>query len=145
MLDMYEERRAELTEAAAEQDEHLIEKYLEEGELSPEEIRSALRKASLANELVPTLCGAALKNIGVQRVLDAVIDYLPSPVDVPNVRGTHPVTDEPLERGSVGRGAVVGGRVQDHGGPACWEASVFARLFGFAGYGRLCVQPAHWK
>ncbi len=98
MMELYEERRAEMVEAAAEQDEALIEKYLEEGDLSSEEIKGALRKACLESQLSPVLCGAALKNIGVQRVLDAVIDFLPSPVDVPNVRGVNPVTEEPLDR-----------------------------------------------
>ena len=98
MRETYEAMRSALVEAAADQDDALIEKYLEEGDLSGSDIRSGLRRGALENDLVPALCGSALKNIGVQRVLDAVIDFLPSPLDVPNVRGVDPVTEEALER-----------------------------------------------
>jgi elongation factor G len=85
--------RMELIEAAVEHDEILMEKYLAGGELSEEEIRGAVRKATLALDFVPVFCGAAFKNKGVQALLDAVIDYFPSPVDVPAIRG-HAVDDE---------------------------------------------------
>ena len=78
----------ELVEAAAEADEKLMEKYLEEGELSREEIIEGLRKRTLANEIVPALCGSAFKNTGVQAVLDAVIEYLPAPTEVAAIEGT---------------------------------------------------------
>ncbi len=77
-----EKRRAELVEKISEQDEQLTEKYLNGEEISVDEIRAALRKATIANKLVPVLCGSALKNKGVQLMLDAVLDYLPSPLDV---------------------------------------------------------------
>jgi elongation factor G len=79
--------REKLLESAAEANEELMEKYLEGGILSDAEIRAGLRQRTLANEIVPTLCGSAFKNKGVQAVLDAVVDYLPSPLDVPPVRG----------------------------------------------------------
>jgi len=79
--------RERLVEAAAEANEELMEHYLEEGELSIEEIKQGLRQRTLNNEVVPILCGSAFKNKGVQALLDAVIDYLPSPVDVPPVKG----------------------------------------------------------
>ena len=82
--------RDELIEAAVEYDEPLLEKYLEGEELSEAEIRRAVRKATLANGITPILCGSAFKNKGVQRLLDAVIDYLPSPLDVPPVKGHLP-------------------------------------------------------
>ena len=82
--------RDELIEAAVEYDEPLLEKYLEGEELSEAEIRHAVRKATLANGITPILCGSAFKNKGVQRLLDAVIDYLPSPLDVPPVKGHLP-------------------------------------------------------
>ena len=82
-----EEWREKMIEMAAEANEELMNKYLEEGTLSAREIHQGLRQRTLANELVPTLCGSAFKNKGVQAMLDAVIDYLPSPVDVPPIRG----------------------------------------------------------
>lgn len=79
--------RSKLVEAAAEANEELMDKYLGGGELTISEIRRGLRLRTLANEVVPTLCGSAFKNKGVQAVLDAIIDYLPSPIDIPPVRG----------------------------------------------------------
>jgi elongation factor G len=81
------EWREKLVEAAAEGDEELLEKFLEEGDLSIEEIRRGIRARTLANEIVPVLCGSAFKNKGVQAVLDAVIEFMPSPIDVPSIRG----------------------------------------------------------
>lgn len=85
-----EEYRAKLIEAVAETDEALIEKYLEGEELTEAEIRKALRQGTTAGTIVPVLCGSAFKNKGVQRLLDAVIDYLPAPIDVPPIQGTLP-------------------------------------------------------
>ena len=85
-----QEYRAKLIESVAETDEALIEKYLEGEELTEEEIRSALRKGTIAGTIVPVLCGSAFKNKGVQLLLDAVIDYLPAPIDVPAIQGTLP-------------------------------------------------------
>jgi elongation factor G len=72
-----------MVEAAAEASEELMNKYLEEGDLSEEEIKLGLRQRTIATEIQPMLCGTAFKNKGVQRMLDAVIDFLPSPVDIP--------------------------------------------------------------
>ena len=80
--------REQMVEAAAEADEQLTEKFLDSGELSVEEIKRGLRARTIANEIVPVLCGSAFKNKGVQAMLDAIIDYLPSPVDVPAVEGS---------------------------------------------------------
>jgi len=85
-----EEFRAKLVESVSETDEALIEKYLEGEELTEEEIRTALRKGTVAGTIVPVLCGSAFKNKGVQLLLDAVIDYLPAPMDVPPIQGTLP-------------------------------------------------------
>jgi len=82
-----ESHREQMVEAAAEGDEELLEKYLEDHELSEEEIRRGLRLRTLAGEIVVTLCGSAFKNKGVQAMLDAVIDYMPSPLDVPAIKG----------------------------------------------------------
>jgi elongation factor G len=86
--------RERLVELVVETNDELMEKYLEGGEISPADIRRALRAATLTNQLVPTLNGSALRNKGVQPMLDAVVDYLPSPLDVPPVSGINPKTDE---------------------------------------------------
>src|SRR5688500_654871 len=96
-----EQVRHELIEAAVEHDETLIEKYLAGQELTVEEIRRAIRKATIAMEFVPVLCGASFKNKGVQALLDAVIDYLPSPIEVPAIQGHLPHHDEHFEERQV--------------------------------------------
>ena len=95
MVELCEEYREQLVEAAAEANEELMNKYLEEGELSEEEIKKGLRERCIANEVVPMFCGSAFKNKGVQAVLDGMIEYLPSPVDIPPVEGINPDTEEP--------------------------------------------------
>ena len=87
MQDACDTWREHMVEAAAESSEELMEKYLEQGELSEDEIRSGIRMRTLTNEIVPTLCGSAFKNKGVQAMLDAVIYYMPSPLDVPAIKG----------------------------------------------------------
>jgi translation elongation factor EF-G len=87
LQDQAQEWREKLVEAAAESSEELMNKYLEGNELTEEEINKALRQRTIAGEIQPMLCGSAFKNKGVQRMLDAVIDYLPSPVDIPPVEG----------------------------------------------------------
>ncbi len=86
--------RDQLVEAAAEADEALMEKYFDAGDLSVEELRQGIRKRTLSNELIPVLCGSAFKNKGVQSVLDAVVDYLPSPLDVPAITGVASLEDD---------------------------------------------------
>ncbi|MCP9928571.1 elongation factor G [Cyanobium sp. CH-040] len=90
MADQVEEWRAVLMEAVAETDEALIEEFLDKGELSEEQLRSGIREGVLKHGLVPMLCGSAFKNKGVQLLLDAVVDYLPAPVDVPPIQGVLP-------------------------------------------------------
>ncbi len=93
-----EEWREKMVEKIVETDEELMEKYLEGEEISEEELKKALRKATIDRTLVPLLCGSAFKNKGVQPLLDAVIDYLPSPKDMPPVKGVNPNTGEEEER-----------------------------------------------
>jgi elongation factor G len=97
LRDKVEQLRRELIEAAVEHDDALLEKYLEQHDLSEEEIRRAIRGATVGHALVPIFCGAAAKNKGVQRLLDGVVDYLPSPVDIPAVRGHLPHHSESHE------------------------------------------------
>ncbi len=90
--------RDRLVEKVAESNDELLETYLETGTLSPEQIRAGLRSATIANHLVPVLCGSAFKNKGVQPLLDAVVEFLPSPLDVPPIHGKDPKTGEEVIR-----------------------------------------------
>ena len=92
------EARNALMEACAEQDDELMEKFFETGELTPEEMKKAIRKGTLAMKMNPVLCGSSYKNRGVQHLLDAIVDYLPSPIDVDHVKGINPETDQEEER-----------------------------------------------
>ena len=100
LVDQAEEYRGKLIEAVAELDEDLMMKYLEGEEISNEEIKAAIRKATVNVEFYPVLCGSAFKNKGVQLMLDAVLDYLPSPVDVPPIKGVLPDSEEEVVRKS---------------------------------------------
>ncbi|MBO9385929.1 MAG: elongation factor G [Thermomicrobium sp.] len=97
-VEVAQEWRHKLIEQIVETDEELMLRYLEGEEPTPEELRRALRAATIRGQLYPVLCGSALKNKGVQLLLDAIVDYLPSPLDIPPVKGTHPVTGEELTR-----------------------------------------------
>ncbi|MFC4772699.1 elongation factor G [Enterococcus hermanniensis] len=96
--ELAEEWREKLVEAVADTDEDLMMKFLEGEEITDEELKAGIRKATLAVDFYPVLCGSAFKNKGVQLMLDAVIDYLPAPTDVPAIKGFNPKTDEETER-----------------------------------------------
>ncbi|MEH7460649.1 elongation factor G [Bacillus thuringiensis] len=98
--ELADEYRGKLIEAVAELDEEMMMKYLEGEEITVEELKAGIRKATTSVEFFPVICGSAFKNKGVQILLDAVIDYLPSPLDVPAIKGTLPDTDEEVERHS---------------------------------------------
>ncbi|MGI9290651.1 MAG: elongation factor G [Gammaproteobacteria bacterium] len=100
LIDQAQSMREKMIEAAAEGDEALLDKYLESGELSEDEIRQGLRARTLANEIVPVLCGSAFKNKGVQAMLDALIDYMPAPTDVAAIKGIGPDGESEEERPS---------------------------------------------
>eukprot|EP01012_Entosiphon_sulcatum_P021102 TRINITY_DN258_c0_g1_i1.p1 TRINITY_DN258_c0_g1~~TRINITY_DN258_c0_g1_i1.p1 ORF type:complete len:698 (+),score=185.97 TRINITY_DN258_c0_g1_i1:1396-3489(+) len=100
LVDVCNEYHEKLVEAAAEASEELMNKYLEGEKLSEEEIKKALRQRTIAGEIQPMLCGSAFKNKGVQPLLDAVVDYMPSPLDVPAIKGTDFKTGEEVERHS---------------------------------------------
>jgi elongation factor G len=99
MLDDAEHWRHELLDVVSQFDDNLLEKYVGEEEITVDDLRRALRSATIANQVVPVLCGTAFKNKGVQPLLDAIIDYLPSPLDIPPVRGTDQKGIDELERG----------------------------------------------
>ncbi|WP_425449472.1 elongation factor G [Dethiothermospora halolimnae] len=100
LKDKAEEYREQLVEAVAEQDEELMMKYLEGEEITTEELMEGIRKATIANEIFPVFCGSAYKNKGVQMLIDAVVDYLPSPLDVPAIKGVLPDSEEEASRKS---------------------------------------------
>ncbi len=94
MLEKAQQYHAEMVEHVAELDDALMEKYLEGEELTIEEIKSCIRKSTIANHMVPVTCGTSYKNKGVQKLLDAIVDYMPAPTDVPPIKGTNPDTEE---------------------------------------------------
>ena len=100
MKDKAQEYHEALIEAVAEQDDALMEKYFAGETLTEEEIKSCIRKATLANHMVPVTCGTSYRNKGVQKLLDAIVEYMPSPVDVPAIKGIDPETGEEVERHS---------------------------------------------
>ena len=100
LKDLYEEKRLELLDTVAEEDEELMEKYLEGEEITREELKAAIRKETIANTLVPVVCGSSYKNRGVQKLLDAIVDYMPAPTDVEDIKGVNPETEEQETRPS---------------------------------------------
>ncbi len=106
-----------------------MRKYLEGEEISENEIRDALRKGTLAMKIVPVVTGSAFKNKGVQTLLDAVVDYLPSPLDVPAIEGINPKTDEMVDASGRSQSSFLGPGVQANGGQAPRAACFRAHLF----------------
>ncbi|EHL07895.1 translation elongation factor G [Desulfitobacterium hafniense DP7] len=100
LVDQANEYREKLLEAVADTDEELMMKYLEGEELTEEEIRNGIRKGTIGLKFIPVVCGSSFKNKGVQPLLDAVVEYMPAPTDVPNIKGVHPETGEADERHS---------------------------------------------
>ena len=98
LVEMAQEYRQKMVEAAAEADDELMMKYLDGEELTVEEIKYGIRKATIENKMTPVLCGTSYRNKGVQPLLDAIVDYLPSPLDIPPVKGTKVGSDEEIER-----------------------------------------------
>ena len=100
MKELAEEYRQQMIESIAETDEALFEKYCAGEDISAEELKKALRKATIANTIVPVVCGTSYRNKGVQKLLDAIVDYMPAPTDIPHIKGINPDTDEEEERPS---------------------------------------------
>ena len=97
MMELAEKYRAELIEHVVEQDEELLEKYLEGEEPTKEEIKRVIRQSTIDNTMVPVVCGTSYRNKGVQKLLDAIVDYMPAPTDVPAIKGINPDTEEEVE------------------------------------------------
>ena len=100
MVEIAEKYREQLLEAVAEQDDDLMEKYFGGEEITIDEIKAVIRKATIANTMVPVCCGTSYRNKGVQKLLDAIVDYMPSPLDVPAIKGVNPDTEEEVTRPS---------------------------------------------
>ncbi len=100
MLEKAQQYRAAMVESICETDEELFERYCMEEEITVDELKAALRKACIENKIVPVVCGSSYKNKGVQKMIDAVVDFMPSPVDVPAIKGTNPDTGDEEERPS---------------------------------------------
>ena len=100
MVDLANEYRTQMIESVAETDDALFEKYCAGEEITTEELKKAIRAATIANKIVPVTCGTSYKNKGVQKLLDAIIDYMPAPIDVPAIKGVNPDTGEEEERSS---------------------------------------------
>ena len=98
MLEKAQEYRAAMVESICETDEELFERYCMEEEISVAELKAALRKATIDNKIVPVVCGTSYRNKGVQKLLDAIVDYMPSPLDIPSIKGINPDTEEETER-----------------------------------------------
>ena len=129
LLELAQEHHHALIDAVAEFDDELMESYLEdENSVTPEMIRRALRAGTLASAFTPVLLGSAFKNKGVQPLLDAVIDYLPSPLDVPAVQGIDPKTGRGADAARLARRPVLGARLQGHVRPVRRQAHLLPRL-----------------
>ena len=98
LMDKAEEYRQKMLEAVSDFDDEIMEKYLEGEAIDPQAIRDAIRKATVSGSMVPVTCGTSYKNKGVQKLLDAIVDFMPSPLDIPPVKGTDPKTDKEVER-----------------------------------------------
>ena len=100
MKELAQKYHEEMMEHVAEQDEELLEKYLNGEEITIPEIKKCIRKSTIANQMVPVVCGTSYRNKGVQKLLDAIVDFMPAPTDVPSIKGVDPRTDEEVERHS---------------------------------------------
>ena len=136
-----EKHRHTMIEAVAEMDDELTHKYLEGEELTVAEIKRGLRLGTLTTRIIPVLTGSALKNKGVQKMLDAVVDYLPSPLDVPPMIGLDPKSGSEIVRTPFGQRTIQRPRVQDRGRPVRRQADLLPRLLGHAQGRVVRLQP----
>ena len=131
-----EDYRHQLIDVLSHFDENILEKYVGEEEITADDLRTAIRTGTISGEIIPILNGTAFKNKGVQPLLDAVVDYLPSPIDLPSTKGMNLKGNEELEREAVRRRAVRGAGLQDHDRPPRRQAHLLPRLLGHAREGR---------
>ena len=126
------EYRTKMLEAVSDEDDSLLEKYLEGKEITPKEINAVLRRACLKTSIVPVLCGSSFKNKGVQMLLDAVVDFLPSPLDINKgeISGHHPNLKDMIVRKVSDERKIYRACVQDHDRSVCRKAYIFSHLHG---------------
>lgn len=120
----------ELVEAVVETDDELMEKYLMGEEPTVEELKKAIRKATINNKIVPVVCGTSYRNKGVQKLLDAIIDYMPSPVDIPPIKGVNPETGEEDHRKADDNEPFSALAFKIMTDPFVGKALLFPRIFG---------------
>ena len=142
-VDAVEKARNELIQQVSNLDDEVAEAVLEEREITPELLKAGIRRQTIANKFVPVIGGSALKNIGIQYLVDAVVDYLPSPLDIPPAKGQNPDTGEPMEAMTDDNGDVLFHRVQAVERSVCRETGVLPRLFRHPQQRRHCLQSAH--
>ena len=130
LVDEVRTQREKMIELIVESDDELTLRYLEGEEITPDELKAALRRATIESRLVPVLCGSSLKNKGVQLLLDAVIDYLPGPLDVPAVKGIDPGQEEWVDSAHRRERAFRRSCLQNRGRPLRWSPRIYACLLG---------------
>ena len=128
MKELAQKYHDELIEAIAENDEELMMKYLDGEELTMAEIKAAIRKETIANTIVPVTCGTSYKNKGVQKLLDAIVDYMPAPTDIEDIKGVNPDTGRGGEPPVFGRRAFLCAGVQNCHRPVCGQAVLLPRV-----------------
>jgi elongation factor G len=139
MKDLADEYRFKMVEAVAELDEELLAKYLDGEELSVDELKAGIRKATIANKIVPVTCGSSYRNKGVQLLLDCVVDYMPSPVDIPGIKGAKMDSDEEDERPASDEVPFAALAFKIMTDPFVGPAFILPRLLGNPGFRLLCA------
>ena len=132
MVDLANEYREKLLDAVSMFDDEIMEMYLEGEEIPTDKIRAAIRRATVAVEMVPVVCGTSYRNKGVQKLLDAIVDYMPAPTDIPAIKGVNPKTDEEEDRKPSDDEPVLRAGLQDHDRPLCGPSELLPRLFRHA-------------
>ena len=118
----------EMVEKIVETDDALLERYFEGEEISIDELKKAIRKGTIAKTITPVLCGSSYKNKGVQMLLDAMVEYLPSPLDIPPIKGINPETGEEEERAAERKCSICRSCIQNYDRPICWRTYILPRL-----------------
>ena len=140
LLDRAKEYREKMMDAVAEFDEQAMEKYLNGQPLTEEEIRRAIRAGVISMKMTPILCGSAFKNKGVQQLLDGVVDFLPSPLDVESVTGIDPNTEQEVKRRPSDSEPFAALSLQDYDRSVCGSAHLFPSILGHVEDGNVRVE-----
>ena len=142
-VDAVEKARNELIQQVSNIDDEVAEAVLEEREVTPELLKAGIRRQTIANKFVPVIGGSALKNIGIQYLVDAVVDYLPSPLDIPPAKGQNPDTGEPMEAVTDDNGEFCSIAFKLWSDPFVGKLVFFRVYSGTAQQRRHCLQSAH--